>query len=48
MAAQAILVSDGSIYKKSSLKQQAQMNQNFVGNIYGSSSIKNAQFVQIR
>jgi hypothetical protein len=45
---QAILVSDWSISKKSSLKLLGQMNRNLVGSIYGRSSIKIAHFVLIR
>ena len=45
---QAILVSDWSIYKKSSLKPHGQMKRNLVGSIYGRSSIKIAHFVPIR
>jgi hypothetical protein len=44
---QAILVSDWLISKKSSpLKPLSQMNRNFVGNIYGRSSIKIGSFGQ--
>jgi hypothetical protein len=46
---QAILVSDWLIFFKSSpLKPLVQMNQNLVGSIYGSSSIKSAHLVPIR
>jgi hypothetical protein len=44
---QAILVSDWSISKKSSLKPFGQLNRNLVGSIYGRSSIKIAHFVPI-
>ena len=43
----AILVSDWSISKKSSLNLLGQMNRNLVGSIYGWSSIKIAHFVPI-
>jgi hypothetical protein len=46
---QAILVSDWLISKKSSpMKPLGQMNRNFVGSIYGRSSIKIAHFLLIR
>jgi hypothetical protein len=45
---QAILVSNWSISKKSSLKPLGQMNRNLVGIIYGRSSIRSAHFVPIR
>ena len=45
---QAILVSDWSISKKSSLKPHGQMKRNLVGSIYGRYSIKFAHFVPIR
>jgi hypothetical protein len=46
--AQAILVSDWSISKKSSsLKLLSQLNRNLVGSIYGRSSIKIAYFIPI-
>jgi hypothetical protein len=45
---QAILVSDWSISKRSSLKPLRQMNRNFVGGSYGRPSIKSAHFVPIR
>ena len=46
--AQAILVSDWSISKKSSsLKLLSQLDRNLVGSIYGRSSIKIAYFIPI-
>jgi hypothetical protein len=48
MAAQAILVSDWLISKKSSLKPLCQMNRNVVGSILGRSFIKIAHLVPIR
>jgi hypothetical protein len=44
---QALLVSDWSISKKSSLKSLDQMNKNLVGSINGRFSIKIAHFVPI-
>jgi hypothetical protein len=44
----AILVSDWSISKKSSLKLLGQMNRHLVGSIYGRSSINIAHFILIR
>jgi hypothetical protein len=47
--AQAILISDWSISKKSSpLKQFSRMNRNLVGSIYRRSSIQIAHFVLVR
>jgi hypothetical protein len=45
---QAIIVSDWSISKNSSLKPLGQMDQNLVGSIYKRSSINIANFVLIR
>ena len=47
MTSQAILVSDWSISKRSSLKTLRTMNQNVVGGSYGRPSIKSAHFVPI-
>jgi hypothetical protein len=48
MPPQAIIFSDWSISKKSSLKPPGQMNRNMVSSIYGMSSIKIGHLVPIR